>query len=205
MIEQILTPPDNGNAPLQHQHLLIGGVIVKILRKLFSDPSRLPASLRTHYNTDPTLSKLMITKRDSIQDHDWQRRPGIILRPNSLGTKRIGIGEGRLATHAPVGVENFNTLYIGSHTALCLSPRESESMLLAMLAQEHINRFQHEIRRGLCMLRLRVGDIGQPGLLKEARQLFATPFNIGYGYDQPYSVYPVSPKIRFINVNSDTK
>jgi len=117
----------------------------------------------------------------------------------------MGFGEGRLSLFNSSLVANHNVLYVGSHTFLCCSTTEAESTLLALEAQQYFQRFQHHIRRGLKMLRLRVNDIGQSGLLKESRQVYATPFTVGYAYDRPFSVFPVQPAIRFVNVTQELK
>ena len=206
MAETILTSPEVTTEVIQDQYILMSGVIANILRDLFSDTARLPQSVRgLTYSSNIQQSRIDIGLREQILKQNWQSRPAIVVRPNSVTTRRMGIGEARKMMFRPAETDYHNILYIASHTVMCLSASETESMSMAAVGQKHFNVFQHQIRQALCMLRLRVGEIGQPGLLQEARQVYATPFTIGYAYDQPFAVYKIGPKVRFINVNAETK
>ena len=198
-----ITQPNDFQATKKNQAYILTGTLSKILRLHFSRNTELPDGIKNlKYSDNVAERRIDIVTRDEVHSLDYQRRPSIIVRRNSMTSQRIGIGEGRLSNWNSDRAVHHNTLYVGSHTLLCCSPIEAESELIAFESQLYINRFQHQIRRGLCMLRLRVSDIGQTGILRESRQVFATPFNISYAYDQPFAVYPVSPDIRFVNANT---
>ena len=203
MADQFITLPSAYKAVLKNQAYVFTGAVSRMLRLHFGRNDQLPSGIKhLKYSEDISQRRIDIVTRDEIKSLDWQRRPAIIIRRNSTTSERMGLAEGKLSNWNSERAVHHNTLYVGSHTVLCCAPTEAESELIAFEAQLYLNRFQHQIRHALCMLRMRISDIGQTGILQEARQKYATPFNIGYAYDQPFAVYPVSPDIRFINVNT---
>jgi hypothetical protein len=203
MSEAVYTSPEQVRNALVSQCYLLTGFLSNLLRRRFAVNTSLPSSIgRLRYAPEVANRTIEIGTRDEIKRTDWQLRPSIIIRRNSLTTKNLGIDEGKLVTFGNEVYSSHNTLYVGSHTVLCLSKTEAESELIALDTHLYINRFQAQIRKALCLLRIRVNDIGQTGLLKEDTQVFATPFTIFYAYDQPFVRYPITPNIRFINVNS---
>lgn len=203
MADQVITVPNDYAGPLTHKSYLFTGTAVKLIRKWYSNAQTLPSSLEARvWTSSSATTGLRIESRDAIRGHDWEARPALIVRENSLQSHRMGIGEGRLALYKPDLASWHNTMYIGSHTVLCCSAVEAESRLLALETQQLFQRFQHHIRHGMCMLRLRINDVGQTKFLKEARQIFATPFTIGYAFDEPYTVFPIAPRIRFVDINT---
>lgn len=204
MPEQLFTSPQP-ETYLEHRSTLLSGMLIKTLRRWFSTSDTLPVSLQhLVWTASSNTTKLRIETRDQILGHDWEARPSVVVRENSMVSQRLGIGEGRLSLYRPSGVDWHNTLYVGSHTILCLSPLESESRMMALYVQQNLQRFQHCIRRGIGMLRLRVNEIGNSSLLRESRQTVATPITIGYVFDSPYVVFALGPKIRFIDLNVGT-
>jgi hypothetical protein len=206
MTDQVLTQPSDYNQPVVHKSYLFTGMAVKLIRRWYSDANTLPAGLEARlWTPNSSTTKLRLESRYDILGHEWEARPAIVVRENSLQSHRIGIGEGRLSLYKPDLANWHNTMYVGSHTVLCCSATEAESRLLALETQQLFQRFQHHIRHGICMLRLRINDVGQTKFLKEARQIFATPFTIGYAFDEPFSVFPIAPRIRFIDINTRTE
>ena len=206
MPEQILTPGTESLESVEHPVYYLPMVVSLLLRKHFSRSSQLPKSLENLvYSDDPALTKLHILLRDETSTINWASRPAMIIRRNSFKTSRMGFGEGRLSYFGSYNAASHNVLYVGSCTVLCCSHREAQSTQLALEAHQYLMRFQHQIRQGLRLMRLGVGEIGQAGILKEDRQVYATPFTLMFGYDRPFSVFPVSPPIRFINVKQELK
>jgi len=181
---------------------LITGLIRDLLIQHFADPDmaenpifRLAASQgRPNVWREGEDTGILI---ESI--HRWRgdivgKRPAIVIKRNSYSSMRLGI-----ADHVSVdnrGFQNYELMWVGSHTAFCIHGSGAGVEMLAGEVQRELTQFHPLMTRYMQLMRWMVTEVGAISEIEEAKETFAVPISIGWAYTERWTVEKESPKLR---------
>lgn len=123
--------------------------------------------------------------------HRWlpdlvDKFPAVLIKRNSYKNVRITIGD-RVGMDAQ-GFDEYNTLWVGSHTVFCVGGNDAGAEALATEVQRELTEFGPAFVRQLNLMRFQVTDVDAAGILEGSRQSFVVPVNVGWAYQEQWKL-----------------
>ena len=125
-----------------------------------------------------------------------EKRPAILIKPNAQHNLQLGIGDYQGVDEQ--GQELYSTAWVGSHTLFCLHGSGAGAELLASEVQRELTEFSVLVRKRFQLLQWKVVEVGEIGLLEEAKQDFVIPVTIAWAYQQSWKLSLESLRLRKI-------
>lgn len=130
--------------------------------------------------------------------HRWrgdlvEKRPAVILKPNSRKNVRIGIGD-VLGTTGQ-GQTQYQTFWVGSHTLFCLHGSGASVEILATEVQRELTQFGPLMRQYLTLFDFQVTEVGAVAEVQEAKEGFVVPVTVGWNYAEQWQLDLESRKL----------
>jgi hypothetical protein len=182
--------------------ILIDGFLRDILIRHFADPINIEdIDIKPFIWKDDASSAILIESIFRFLAESAERRPAIIIKPNSIQNLRLAIADGGIGVDH-LGRRMFNTFWVGSHTLFCIGGSGGASQILATEAQRQITEFAPCVVARLELLRLQVVEVGSPVQVVEAREDYATPVTVGWAYQESWVLEQETVKTRDIMLSS---
>ncbi len=174
---------------------MITGLLRDMLTKHFAEPLSIE---------EPDLRRLVWSEGDRTgilieSIYRWrgdlvEKRPAVIIKPNSRKNVRVGLGDVWRATEQ--GNIQYQTFWVGSHTLFCIRESGASVDILATEVQRELTQFADDIKRYLGLYQWQVTEVGAVAEVQEARETFVVPITVGWTYSEMWEVRPEALKLR---------
>jgi hypothetical protein len=183
--------------------LLLTGIFLDIMRQVFASSDYIEDGLLRPdlvWNPGDTTG-ILIESVTAWKPRLTEKRPAIIVKPNSWTNMRRGIGDLRQGPPADhQGNQHFITHWVGSHTLFCIGNSGAQAEILAAETQHHITQSALVIAKSVGLQRLQVLEIGPVSELEEATETFSVPVTAGYGVEQKWILRQQAPRINRLSL-----
>ena len=175
--------------------IFITGLIRDLLIRHFADPTNIEEKDLRHlvWKADERTGILV----ESV--HRWrgeltEKRPAVVIKRNAYKSMRVALND--MTGKTEKGFEQFTQLWIGSHTLFCIHGTGASTELLATEVQRELTEFSPIIRQYLGLHKFVVTEVGAISEVEEATENFVVPINLGWTYDESWTLEPESLPLR---------
>lgn len=146
------------------------------------------------WTSDPKTTGLVIESYTRWNTEETEKRPAVIIKRNAWKRLRLGIGDRMQGLTEPDGQPVYGNAWQGSHTLFCIAGRGAEAEKLAAEVFCELNEQNPVVRAANDLLRLEVTEVGDLFILdQDARQDFAVPVVVGYGFMESWRIQQEVP------------
>ena len=186
----------------QPRRLIVTGVFIDIMRQHFADPALLDeAHLQNLVWRPDDTTGILIESVTKWVPRLTEKRPAIIVKPNSMTNVRLGLNDQRQGPPVDAqGNKHFSTFWTGSHTLFAIGNSGAQAEILASEIQRQLTGFADEIRRSIGLQQFRVLELGPISELEEAIETFTVPVTVGYAYGENWITRQQAPRIKRISL-----
>lgn len=200
-----------------HTPNIVTGALLRFFAEHFADPQKIEnAALRDNvYRIDPADTTEGVAAKGILIDpiykwnaRDFNQRPAIYIKRNSMQTQHIAINDGLtigLDKDKDGNIETYKGEYhvvgvLGSHSLFCIGRAGAEAEILASEVFREVQHFAPILRRDLKLKRLTVADISEVSKLDEYDQHFVVALTVSWYYYEKWRLRPVAPWLKGISI-----
>lgn len=182
--------------------LTITGLCRSLLIQHFSTPLNIESpDLRSFVWTPDQRTGILIEVIHKWVDGLTEKRPAIIIKPNSRRNLRLGIGN----RHAGIdsrGMQSYSTFWVGSTTLFCLHGTGAGADILATEVEEELTGFGPELIRDLGLMSFSVTEVGAIAEIEESKTGYVVPVTVGWAYERSWTINQETPKLKKIQLST---
>ncbi len=181
---------------------LLTGLFRDVMTKHFADASNIQhEALRALLWKQTDDTGILVESVLKWQPQTTERRPAILIKPNSMQNTRRGIGDRRQGPATDKsGNPVYSTFWVGSHTLFCIGGTGAQVEYLQCEVQRELTQFGPEIAKALNLLRFQVLEVGEVGEVEEATENFIVPVTIGWAYEERWVVNLQAPRLKVVSL-----
>lgn len=197
--------------------LNLTGAFIWMLRQHFStaEQLRMPNLRGYSWDANDEISKIKIIPGTEWEPKVIGQRPAIIVRRESWNTGKMGIGDSRYQSSAPLAKETratgakivdssnkYEIMITGSHTLFCVAGTGAEAETLGTEVFLQLIEFGPVIRQEFSLGTFMVGTMGPAGRLEEDRERWGVPVQVTYGKTHAWSIHKTGPILKGLSINT---
>lgn len=180
--------------------IFITGMLRDHLTRHFKTPSNIEeADLQSLVWREDERSGILIESVYRWVDQNVEKRPAIIIKPNSRRNLRMGILDYAGATAQ--GQRRFKTFWLGSHTLSCIHGSGASAEILATEVQRELTQFAEVLKQQLGLELCQVTEVAAVAKVEEARKNYVQPITFGWAYAESWQLDLESRKLRSISMS----
>lgn len=177
--------------------IMITGMLRDQLTRHFATPMNIEdQDLRRLVWREDERSAILIESIYRRRADLLQKRPAVIIKPNSRRNLRLGILD--FAGTTAQGHRLFKTYWVGSHTLFCIHGSGASADILATEVQRELTEFAEALREELGLHLFQVTEVGAVASVEEARENFVVPVSVGWAYEESWQLELESRKLRTV-------
>lgn len=182
--------------------MLLTGLFRDLLVRHFSQADNLQhGDLRQLLWTQTDATGILIESIMKWQPQTTEKRPAILIKPNSMQNMRRGIGNRNQGPPADMsGNPHHSTFWVGSHTLFCIGGSGAQAEYLQCEVQRQITQFALIIAKSVHLHRLEVVDIGEVSEVEEATENFIVPVTVGWAYEEKWITALQAPRLKVVSL-----
>ncbi len=191
------------------QPLLITGFFRDLLIRQWSNPDNITSpEMKQYLWSDQLTSGILIESVFRYKPETVEKRPAIMIKRNSFRNIPIGInglingaGANQYLTERGA-IEQYATLFAGSHTFFCIHKSGAAVEILASELLGHLVAAIPPIRRTLGLRQFAVTEVGDINELEESTENFVVPLTVGWCYEHTWELREESLPLQSVSLRS---
>ena len=168
---------------------LLTGLFRGLITAHFSDANNIEEpDLRKLIWEEGPATGILVESVYRYRADNVEKRPAVLIKRNNINNVRITTND--LYGADARGFEHFITLWVGSHTIFVIGGTGAATEILSTEVARELTEFGPAIRTELRLEKYQVLEIGEIGILEEAKQNFVIPITVGWAYDEAWMLKP---------------
>ena len=184
------------------QPLLVTGLLRDMLIRHFSDPRGIAESELRQYIWHPDeQTGILIESVQRWRGDVVQKRPAILLKRNAYQQVPIVLNDLTDQDEEHCEYEDYNVLWVGSHTLFCLHGSGAAADILATEVISRLVEFSPIVRRYLNLDKFAVTEVGPISEIEEAKESYTVPVTVGWSYQGTWRIRHESLPLQKISMS----
>lgn len=188
---------------------MLSGVIMRLLKNHFSDPSLILTPNLKQYvyiEGEPLKSKIRIVKSVHFDASIAGQYPALVVKRLPLRSQRHSMGD-RAGTQRSMnttddmrGISHHSRFVQGSHRIFCIAETDGESEDLAQEIFDVLSFLSPAIVERLPFHNFEVTDMGEQGALTETATQIGVPVDLTYTYEYAWTLQALAPRLKTLSL-----
>jgi hypothetical protein len=183
---------------------MLSGVIMRLLKNHFSDPSLIltPNLEQYVWSEKPLESKIRIVKSVFFDPATAGQYPALVVKRMPLQSQRhsmadkVGTSRGMSSTDAMRGISHHSRFINGAHRIFCIAEADGESEDLAQEVFDVLSFLSPAIVERLPFHNFEVTGMGEQGALTETATQIGVPVDVTYTYEYAWTLQALAPRLK---------
>ena len=157
-----------------------------------------------------------VTRWPGPQTQTVQMRPAILVKRNTYGRIKLGIGDkymmggkpsidnlndlGNTSNNAIDAGTQFEVIIAGSHTVFCIGTTGAEAETIGTEVFFELLEFTPVIRRDLGLNKFQVMEIGGINKLEESKEHWVVPVTVTFMFNHTWTLTQDAPKLKGVSL-----
>lgn len=186
------------------RQMAITGMLRSLLVNHFGDSNNIISpSLKDLLWTNDQTTKILIEDKDEWNQTKSNRRPSILIAEGGYQSLRIAVGDaGELDGQFD---RTYEKMAVGSHSLLCISVIPGGASMLSNEVFEVVDSRAPEIRANYDLRRFDTISVGQRSRIREAKDYFIVPIQIGWAYSWQWVLKGQDRVLRRVEINQKVR
>ena len=189
---------------------MLSGVIMRLLKNHFSDPSLIlyPNLKQYVWSEDSSESKIRIVKSVYFDPKTAGQYPALVVKRMPLKSVRhsmddkVGTRAGQQVQDAMQGLEHRSRFINGAHRIFCIAEADGESEDLAQEVFDILSFLSPAIVDSLLFHNFEVTDMGEQGALTETGTQIGVAVDVTYTYEYAWTLQALAPRLKTLSLET---
>jgi hypothetical protein len=173
----------------------------QLLTTFFSSADNLEPPYDTKPWASDTTTGILIEDALVWRPELTGKRPAIIIKRNDWSSIKIGTF-GNVSGLTSDGNRQYTKHWKGSHTCFCLAVEGAEAELLGAEVYRYFLHFGQAIRETFALSMFELLQVGAPARVEEAKDHYAVPVSVGYGWEETWVLRQTTPTIKAVSLST---